>query len=58
VNPLRIPTFWVLPKPVPPANLPPDTVVCTNCGESEQLAKVKGCIRCLRCHYKFDCNGW
>ena len=22
------------------------------------LAKVKGCIKCLKCGFKFDCNGW
>lgn len=32
--------------------------VCPRCGESQDLAKVKGCIKCLRCGFKFDCNGW
>jgi hypothetical protein len=32
--------------------------VCPSCGEAQQLAKVKGCVRCLRCGFKFDCNGW
>jgi ribosomal protein S27AE len=41
------------PKPVPPL---PD--VCPRCGESLQLAKIKGCIVCLKCHFKYDCNGW
>ena len=31
---------------------------CPRCGESQQLAKVKGCIKCLKCGFKFDCNGW
>lgn len=31
---------------------------CPQCGESRDLAKVKGCIRCLACGFKFDCNGW
>ena len=31
---------------------------CPRCGESRELAKVKGCIRCLACGFKFDCNGW
>lgn len=31
---------------------------CPRCGESQQLAKVKGCIKCLQCGFKFDCNGW
>jgi ribosomal protein S27AE len=35
-----------------------EATVCPNCGETQQLAKVKGCIRCLRCGFKFDCNGW
>jgi DNA-directed RNA polymerase subunit RPC12/RpoP len=37
---------------------PDQVTVCPVCGESQELTKVKGCIRCLRCHYKFDCNGW
>lgn len=43
-------------KPAPTQSS--ETTICPNCGESEQLTKVKGCIRCLRCHFKFDCNGW
>ena len=35
-----------------------DETVCPGCGESRQLAKVKGCIKCLSCGFKFDCNGW
>jgi len=35
-----------------------DDTTCPRCGESQELAKVKGCIRCLRCGFKFDCNGW
>jgi hypothetical protein len=35
-----------------------EATVCPVCGESQALTKVKGCIRCLRCHFKFDCNGW
>jgi hypothetical protein len=31
---------------------------CPGCGESHELAKVKGCIKCLKCGFKFDCNGW
>ena len=31
---------------------------CPRCGESHELAKVKGCIKCLACGFKFDCNGW
>jgi hypothetical protein len=32
-------------------------VTCPACG-SLQLAKVKGCIRCLHCHHKQDCDGF
>jgi ribosomal protein L37AE/L43A len=35
-----------------------DETTCPRCGESQQLAKVKGCIKCLHCGFKFDCNGW
>jgi hypothetical protein len=32
--------------------------VCLRCGESQELAQIKGCIKCLKCGFKFDCNGW
>lgn len=35
-----------------------DDTTCPRCGESRDLAKVKGCIKCLKCGFKFDCNGW
>ena len=35
-----------------------DATICPRCGESQDLAKVKGCIKCLKCGFKFDCNGW
>jgi ribosomal protein S27AE len=35
-----------------------DETTCPQCGESHDLAKVKGCIKCLKCGFKFDCNGW
>ena len=35
-----------------------EDTTCPRCGESQDLAKVKGCIKCLKCGYKFDCNGW
>ena len=35
-----------------------DTTTCPRCGETRELAKVKGCIKCLQCNFKFDCNGW
>ena len=31
--------------------------VCPVCG-NEDLAKVKGCLRCFKCGWKGDCNGW
>ena len=31
--------------------------ICPRCGSGD-LAKVKGCVVCLQCHYKQDCNGW
>jgi hypothetical protein len=41
------------------ASTPPSTPAdfCENCGETRQLAKIKGCIRCLRCGFKADCSG-
>ena len=48
--------------PVRPAGTPAaqdvEVTTCPRCGESRELAKVKGCIKCLACHFKFDCNGW
>lgn len=35
-----------------------ETTTCPRCGETRELAKVKGCIKCLSCNFKFDCNGW
>lgn len=51
------------PKPQPAPTVRPqaidtDETVCPRCGESQNLAKVKGCIKCLKCGFKFDCNGW
>ena len=57
------------PAPVPPSSLPHkaantspgtelDDTTCPRCGESHDLAKVKGCVKCLKCGFKFDCNGW
>ena len=50
----------------PPSLTPPkvasavelDDTTCPRCGESRDLAKVKGCLKCLKCGFKFDCNGW
>jgi ribosomal protein S27AE len=36
---------------------PPTADQCPNCGESRDLAKIKGCLRCLKCHWKQDCYG-
>ncbi|MFN7915679.1 MAG: hypothetical protein U0Q55_10105 [Vicinamibacterales bacterium] len=35
-----------------------EVTTCPRCGETRELAKVKGCIKCLSCSFKFDCNGW
>ena len=35
-----------------------DDTTCPRCGESHDLAKIKGCLKCLKCGFKFDCNGW
>ncbi len=44
--------------PASPRDLDADDTTCPRCGESQDLAKVKGCIKCLKCSFKFDCNGW
>ncbi len=41
-----------------PRGVDADDTTCPRCGESHDLAKVKGCIKCLKCGFKFDCNGW
>jgi ribosomal protein S27AE len=41
-----------------PAEVDADDTTCPRCGESHDLAKVKGCVKCLKCGFKFDCNGW
>jgi ribosomal protein S27AE len=51
------------PKPTPTSSsnarpIETDDTTCPRCGESQELAKVKGCIKCLTCGFKFDCNGW
>ena len=58
-----VPSRAVVPARLEPARDVPaavstDETTCPHCGESRELAKVKGCIRCLRCGFKFDCNGW
>jgi hypothetical protein len=47
------------PKPAVAGSTPASaaTESCPACGSGE-LAKIKGCVRCLRCGYKADCNGW
>ena len=44
--------------PASAAGLDAEDTTCPRCGESHDLAKVKGCIKCLKCGFKFDCNGW
>lgn len=44
--------------PLPRKDADDDATTCPRCGESHDLAKVKGCIKCLKCGFKFDCNGW
>jgi hypothetical protein len=46
------------PLTVPPRASDIEETNCPRCGESQQLAKVKGCVKCLKCGFKFDCNGW
>jgi len=46
------------PTPVTPKDADDEATACLRCGESRDLAKVKGCIKCLKCGFKFDCNGW
>lgn len=45
---------WAKPKTA--AGLSP-VELCPACGSSD-LAKIKGCIVCLTCRRKQDCNGW
>jgi ribosomal protein S27AE len=50
-----------VPKPIrtaQPERTARDETTCPRCGESQELAKVKGCVKCLKCGFKFDCNGW
>ena len=44
--------------PTPAPGVESDETTRPRCGESSDLAKVKGCIKCLKCGFKFDCNGW
>jgi ribosomal protein S27AE len=44
-------------KSEPSASKPP-AEVCPRCSESADLALIKGCLRCLKCGFKWDCNGW
>ena len=47
----------VVPASPRPASGSAPADFCENCGETRQLAKIKGCIRCLRCGFKADCSG-
>jgi hypothetical protein len=31
---------------------------CDACGETRQIARIKGCLKCLTCGYKADCHGF
>jgi hypothetical protein len=46
------------PAPASAAGLDSEDTTCPRSAESHDLAKVKGCIKCLKCGFKFDCNGW
>ncbi len=35
-----------------------DVPQCPLCGETKNLSKVQGCIVCLACKHKQDCDGW
>jgi ribosomal protein S27AE len=56
--PPRSPSPSPTPRPHDDTGTDLDDTTCPRCGESHQLAKVKGCIKCLKCGFKFDCNGW
>jgi len=60
MNSVKPPSDATTPaRPQAPATGPSDeATTCPQCGESHDLAKVKGCIKCLKCGFKFDCNGW
>jgi hypothetical protein len=55
-----------MPEPKPSETKPPEAKaasapavdVCPICAESTNLALIKGCLRCLKCGFKWDCNGW
>jgi len=57
-KPFRPPAQAASPHPSAPRAAETDDTTCPRCGESNDLAKVKGCIKCLKCGFKFDCNGW
>lgn len=52
ISPVRMPGTAHAPAPEGEAT------TCPRCNESRDLAKVKGCVKCLSCGFKFDCNGW
>lgn len=47
----------VVSKTVVGGSSPSGGAICPNCASSD-LAKIKGCVRCLTCGFKEDCNGW
>jgi hypothetical protein len=56
--PRQTPAAPARTSPTTNRDLDTDDTTCPRCGESRDLAKVKGCIKCLKCSFKFDCNGW
>ena len=46
------------PMPSVPQRGTSSSDVCPLCSESTELALIKGCLRCLKCGFKWDCNGW
>lgn len=61
-KPERLPNDVVTPRRTPHATAQRDsqvsTDVCPRCSESVNLALIKGCLRCMNCGFKWDCNGW
>jgi hypothetical protein len=63
MNPVSPKALQPPAEPASPGTSAPHTIdiddtTCLRCGEAHDLAKVKGCVKCLKCGFKFDCNGW
>lgn len=52
----RVPSPTSAPTAASESQLAAD--ICPRCSESVDLALIKGCLRCMRCGFKWDCNGW